>query len=113
MPGSPKWSLSLRFHHQNPVYASPLPIHATFPAYLFLLDFITQIIFGEQYRSLSSSFCSFFPFLSYLVHLRPKYSAQNPILRHPHPTFFPQCERQSFTPIQKNRQNYSSVYLNI
>jgi hypothetical protein len=25
MPGSSKWSLSLRFPHQNPVYASPLP----------------------------------------------------------------------------------------
>jgi len=25
MPGSPKWSLYLRFPHQNPVYASPLP----------------------------------------------------------------------------------------
>ena len=24
-PWSPKWSLSLRFPHQNPVYASPLP----------------------------------------------------------------------------------------
>jgi len=24
-PGSPKWSLSLRFSHQNPVQASPLP----------------------------------------------------------------------------------------
>ena len=24
-PGSPKWSLSLRFPLQNPVYASPLP----------------------------------------------------------------------------------------
>ena len=24
-PGSSKWSLSLRFLHQNPVYASPLP----------------------------------------------------------------------------------------
>ena len=24
-PGSPKWSLSLRFPHQNPVYLSPLP----------------------------------------------------------------------------------------
>jgi len=23
--GSPKWSLSLRFPHQNPVYASPIP----------------------------------------------------------------------------------------
>jgi len=25
MPGFPKWSLSFRFPHQNPVYASPLP----------------------------------------------------------------------------------------
>jgi hypothetical protein len=24
-PGSPKWSLSIRFPHQNPLYASPLP----------------------------------------------------------------------------------------
>jgi len=24
-PGSPKWSLSFRFPHQNPVYTSPLP----------------------------------------------------------------------------------------
>ena len=24
-PGSPHWSLSLRFPHQNPVHASPLP----------------------------------------------------------------------------------------
>jgi len=26
MRGYPKWSLSLRFPHQNPVYASPLPL---------------------------------------------------------------------------------------
>jgi len=24
-PGSPNWSLTLRFPHQNPVYVSPLP----------------------------------------------------------------------------------------
>ena len=27
MPGSPKWSLSFRFPHQNPIYASPLPLY--------------------------------------------------------------------------------------
>ena len=35
------------------------PIHATFPAHLILLHFITRTIFGEQYISLSSSLCSF------------------------------------------------------
>ena len=35
------------------------PIRATCTAYFILLDLITRTIFGEQYRSLSSSLCSF------------------------------------------------------
>jgi len=58
-PGSPKWSLSLKFPHQNPVYASPLT-HTRYNAgHLILLYFITRIILGEEYRSLSSSLCTF------------------------------------------------------
>ena len=35
------------------------PIPPTCPTYLILLDFITPKIFGDEYRSLSSSLCSF------------------------------------------------------
>ena len=57
--GSPKWSFSLRFPHQNHVYASHLPIRATCPAHLILLDFTTRTVLREEYRSLSSSLCNF------------------------------------------------------
>jgi hypothetical protein len=44
--------------------------------------------------------------------LRPKYSLQHPILKHPQPMFLLQCQRPSFTPIQNDVQNYSSIYSN-
>ena len=59
MPWSPRWSLSFRFPHQNPVYTSALPHTHTCPAHIILLDFITRTIWGEEYRSLGSSLCSF------------------------------------------------------
>jgi hypothetical protein len=40
----------------------------------------------------------------YLVPFRPQY---------PQPKFLPQCERPSFTLIQNNRKNYSSLYFNL
>ena len=55
----PKWSLSFRFPYQNTAYTSPFPISATCRAHLILLDFVTRIILGEEYRSLSSLLCSF------------------------------------------------------
>ena len=68
-PGCSKWSPSLRFPYQNPVCTSPSTIRATCPAHLNLLDLITRIIFGEGYRSFSSSLCSFLhsPVTSFLL----------------------------------------------
>ena len=91
MPGSSNCSLSLSFPHQNPVCISPLPhtCYMSCPSHSYQL--ITQMTFGEEYRLLSSSVCSFLHLPATFVPLRPKYP-QNPILKHPQPMFLPQCE---------------------
>ena len=65
-------SRSPRFPHQNPICNTPLPHSATCPAHLILLDFITRIILGAEYGSLSFSLCGFIhsPVTSFL--LRPR-----------------------------------------
>jgi hypothetical protein len=58
-PGSPQWSLFLRFNHQNPIHACLLPHLRQYPVYLILLDFIRCTILGEEYKSCSSPLWSF------------------------------------------------------
>ena len=89
------------------------PLRATCPAHLILLDLITRTRFGEQYRPLGSSLCSFLhsPVTSSLlgpnthlntlfsnaISLRSSLNASDQV-SHPHKT---------------KRQNYSTVYLNL
>jgi len=88
-PRSSKWSLSLRFPHQNPLYTTKLPPTCCMHRPQILLNLITRTILGEQYRILSSSFCSF---LHSLILLRPNFSPQHLILKHPQPPFLSQCQ---------------------
>jgi hypothetical protein len=69
--GSPKWSLSIRFPHQNPVIISSPPYGLHAPPIPFSSILSPS---GEEYRSFSSSLCRFLPLPCYLVPLRPKLS---------------------------------------
>ena len=51
-PRSPQWSLSPRFPTETLRTPLSSPIHATCPAHLILLDFITCTILGEGYRKI-------------------------------------------------------------
>ena len=58
-PGSSRWTLSSGFPIKI-LYAPLLsPICGTCPAHLILLDLINSVIFAEEYRSFSSSLCSY------------------------------------------------------
>ena len=75
------------------------PLCATCSTHLILLNLITWIIFGGEYRSVSYSLCSFLH-SCYLVPFRPKYSPQHPILKYPQPMFLPRSKRPNFAPIK-------------
>ena len=77
-PGSPKWSVSLRSPHQN-LYAPLLClIRATCSTHHFLLDFMTQIILSEEYRSRSSSSSSLLYSTVTLCHVGPSIFLSTP-----------------------------------
>ena len=57
-PRSPQWSPSLRFPHQEPIHPTLLTHMRHMPSPSHSSRFITHTIFGEEYRSFSSSLCN-------------------------------------------------------
>ena len=112
-PRPPQRSLSLRLPHQDPIHPLSSNVRATCPAHLILLDFITSTILVEGYKSFSSSLCNLLnsPVTSSLlgpnILLNTMFSNTVSFLSSRN------AKGPGFTPIQNNRQNYISIYLNL
>ena len=100
------------FPYQNLVYTNPLPhtCYMPHPSHSSRFDNLKKL--GEEYRSQSSSLCCFLHSPVTLSLLGPNILLSI-LFWNNLPTFLPPSEQPSFTPIKIDKQNYSSVYLNL
>jgi len=106
--GFSKWSLLSGFPTKTLYTVLLSSIRGISPAHLILLDFMTRIRFGVEYRSLNSSLCSFLH-SSVTSSFWSKYLPQHPALKNPEPMLLPQCERPSFTLIHHHNKKWTST----
>jgi hypothetical protein len=88
-PGYPQWLLSLRFPYQNPVHVSPLHYPSYMPRPSHSTGFYRPHNIGWAVQIIKLLIMKFSPLPCHLVPLRPNYSPQHPILKHPQATFLP------------------------
>ena len=84
--------------------SSPHACYKPRPSHFSLFD--RRIIFGEEYRSQSSSVCN-------LRHSSVTSTLLDPKIFLSTLLSLPQCERPNFTPIYNRRQNHNSVHLDL
>jgi hypothetical protein len=101
IPGSSKWSLSIRSSHKTLQAPLLFPLQDVCPAHHIILD-----LSEHKAPRYAVFFTAFFPLPSQV-----QISSSVPSSRKPSATFLPLRKRPSLTPIYNNGQNYSSVYL--
>ena len=109
--GSSRWSLSFRFPIKTMYTPLLSPVRATCPTYIILTDLMTQIMFGEQYWSLSFSLCSFLHSPVTSPPLRPNILLKALFSNTLSLRSSLNVSDQVSHPMQNNRKNYSSVCL--
>jgi len=98
---SSQWSLSFPTKILYAFLMSPIDVQIPCSSHYPWFDHTNNIWWSAEVMKLhimDSSIAS-----CHILPSRSKHSLQHPVIEHPQSTFFPLCERPSFTPIQNKR----------